>query len=82
MKKLLLASVALTALAATPAFARTQHSATMSADPANESYAAAATSGVTAQGPAIYAFGRYAGWDPDPNIRSQLLRESGDQTPD
>jgi hypothetical protein len=79
MKKLLLATVALTALAASPAFARTHHSATpMSADPADESYAAAPASGVTAQGPAVYAFGQYAGWDPDPNIRFQLLRDPGD----
>ena len=79
MKKLLLATAALTALAATPAFAKTHHSATtMSADPADEAYAAAPASGVTAQGPGIYAYGKYAGWDPDPNIRFQLLRDPGD----
>jgi hypothetical protein len=25
--------------------------------------------------PAVYAFGRYVGQDPDPNIRAQLLRD-------
>ena len=79
MKKILLVTAALTALAATPAFAKTHHSAKpMSADPADESYAAAPASGVTAQGPAVYSFGHYAGWDPDPNIRFQLMRDAGD----
>lgn len=79
MKKLLLMSVALMALAATPAFAKTHHSAKpMSADPADASYATAPASGITAQGPAVYSFGQYAGWDPDPNIRFQLMRDPGD----
>jgi len=76
MKKLLLATVALTALAASPAFAKTHHS-TMSADPEanSESASTGPASGLTTNGPAIYSDGVYAGWDPDPNIRFQLRRD-------
>ncbi len=76
MKKLLLTTIALAALAASPAFAKSHHStATTTADPADESYAAGPAAGLTSSGPAIYSNGQYAGWDPDPNIRFQLLRD-------
>jgi hypothetical protein len=71
MKKLLLA-VALTAVAASPAFAARHHRATTN-DPANQAYASAPGSDV------VIDNGRVIGADPDPFIRGQLLRE-GDQT--
>jgi hypothetical protein len=76
MKKLIIGtSLILATLAATPSFAATRH---MSAAPqpyaATDSYAAA-ESGLTVRGPAIIANGQYAGWDPDPTIRFQLLRD-------
>ena len=81
MKKLLLTAAALTMLAASPAFAKTHHSG-VPADPEANGYGASAAagpaSGVTVSGPAIYTYGEYGGWDPDPNIRFQLLRDPGD----
>ena len=80
MKKLMIGtSLLLATLAATPTFAATRHARVM----AQQSYAAdsayeanaAAPSGLTTQGPAVYAYGQYVGWDPDPSIRFQLLRD-------
>jgi len=35
---------------------------------------------LTVGGPAVYSVdGQYAGWDPDPNIRFQLMRDPGAQ---
>jgi hypothetical protein len=80
MKKFFIGtSLALATLAATPALAKTHHSSVQAASEANGYDAsAAADPSVTASGPAIYSFGKYAGWDPDPNIRFQLLRDPGD----
>jgi hypothetical protein len=78
MKKLAIgASLVLAALAASPSFAATRH---MSAA-AEQSYAAANNEPVTAEGgltvrePGVIANDVYRGWDPDPNIRFQLLRD-------
>jgi hypothetical protein len=82
MKKLVIGtSLALATLAATPSFAATHHSR-MSAPQTyggESAYGAnaAAESGLTASGPAIISNGQYAGWDPDPTIRFQLLRDPG-----
>ncbi len=79
MKKLLIGtSFLLATLAATPSFAASRHSqvrALQSYASGTEAYAAA--DGVTVSGPAIYAYGVYAGWDPDPAIRLQLARDPG-----
>lgn len=71
-------AMALAALAATPALAKSTHRQTA----AEQSYGASEPftpeeSGLTTRGPAIYSNGQYAGWDPDPNIRFQLLRDPG-----
>ncbi|HEY1310573.1 MAG TPA: hypothetical protein VGF02_06435 [Pseudolabrys sp.] len=78
MKKLAVTtSLVLAALAASPSFAATRH---MSAA-AEQAYAAANNEPVTAEGgltaaePAVIADDVYRGWDPDPNIRFQLLRD-------
>ena len=83
MKKLVIGtSLILATLAASPAFAAKYHAPTM----AQQSYAAAtsgdeayaqAHDGLTTQGPALYSYGVYAGWDPDPNIRLQLMKDPG-----
>jgi hypothetical protein len=66
MKKLLLTAVALTALAASPALAKTHH---MAAPASDGSYASAV-------GPsAVIVDGQMVGADPDPNIRFQLERD-------
>ena len=80
MKKLLIGtSLLLATLAATPSFAATRHvrvPAQQSYDNGNDAYAAA-ESGLTTNGPAIYSYGVYAGWDPDPNIRAELRKDPG-----
>ena len=80
MKKLLIGtSLLLATLAATPSFAASRH-VRMPAQPSHTSgydAYAAAEDGITAKGPAIYSYGVYAGWDPDPNIRYQLRRDPG-----
>ncbi len=81
MKKLLIGtSLLLASLAATPSFAATRHvraPAQQSYDNGSDSYAAA-ESGLTTNGPAIYSYGVYAGWDPDPNIRAELRKDPGE----
>ena len=82
MKKLIIGtSLALAALTATPSFAATRHSSMpaqqpYAADSSSEAYAAA-DSGLPIRGPAVITYGQYAGWDPDPAIRLQLLRDPG-----
>ncbi len=78
MKKLAIGtSLVLAALAASPSFAATRH---MSAA-AEQAYASANNEPITAEGglttrePAVIANDVYRGWDPDPNIRFQLLRD-------
>ncbi len=81
MKKLVTA-FALATLIATPAFAKTKYPRQAAApqavgSAAQSGYGAyAAANGVgTPYGPAVISYGAYAGWDPDPNIRAQLVRE-------
>lgn len=89
MKKLMTA-LALAALVASPALAGSSKSAdspkSKARMSAQQSYAAgntgydafaAADSGLTIGGPAIFVDGVYAGWDPDPAIRLQLMRDPG-----
>ena len=78
MKKLAIgASLVLAALAASPSFAATRHSNAA----ADEAYASVNNEPITAEGgltvrePAVIANDVYRGWDPDPNIRFQLLRD-------
>ena len=81
MKKFIIGtSLALAALAATPAFAATHHAHVSAAPAYPEGYDAnaASQSGLTVNGPAVFSNGQYAGWDPDPNIRFQLMRDPGD----
>jgi hypothetical protein len=71
------ASLVLAALAASPSFAASRHSSAA----AEQTYAAAnnepvtVNGGLTTRGPAVIADDVYRGWDPDPNIRFQLLRD-------
>ncbi|MBI4366337.1 MAG: hypothetical protein HY543_05915 [Deltaproteobacteria bacterium] len=69
------------AILATPAFAATNYSRTSAQQPlANGSRAyAAAESGLVTNTPALFSNGRYVGWDPDPAIRLDLLRQGPDQ---
>lgn len=83
MKKFtIVGSLMLAAFAATPALAATHHSRA----PVSQSYSqgyeanASADRGLTVSGPAVYSVdGQYAGWDPDPNIRFQLMRDPNTQ---
>jgi hypothetical protein len=78
MKKLIIGTtLALATLAATPSFAATHHTQGSAAQPYPEAYDAnaSADTGLTVNGPAVYSNGYYAGWDPDPNIRFQLMRD-------
>jgi hypothetical protein len=86
MKKFIIGgSLMLATLAAGPAFAATSHHSRASAtQPYPEAYDANAStdSGLTVGGPGVYSNGQYAGWDPDPNIRFQLMRDPGAQAGD
>lgn len=91
MKKMIITAMALATMAATPALAQNYRPADdggpMAASPAPSggrymrsdarygygAYAAAPVDMVG--GPAVYSYGRYAGWDPDPSIRLQLRRD-------
>jgi hypothetical protein len=76
------ASLVLAAFTATPTFAATMHHSRVSASQGYpEAYDANASADLdlTVGGPAVYANGQYAGWDPDPNIRFQLQRDAGAQ---
>lgn len=83
MKKFVISSaLVLAGFAASPAFAATTHHSRVSASQGySEAYDANASAdrNLTAGGPAVYANGQYAGWDPDPNIRFQLMRDAGAQ---
>jgi hypothetical protein len=72
MKKLLLAGVAVAAMAALPNLAQAASKA--------GAHAASARVPGTSAPPSTYVvydeYGRYAGADPDPNIRFQLHREA------
>jgi hypothetical protein len=74
MKKLVIGtSLAVAMLAASPSFAAVHHSRLSAQQPyATDAYAAADS---TAGRPAIVVNGVYAGWDPDPAIRLQLMRD-------
>lgn len=83
MKKLVIGtSLILATFAASPAFAAKVHARAVAPQPyatatsGDEAYAQA-RDGLTTQGPAIYSYGVYAGWDPDPNIRLQLMKDPG-----
>jgi hypothetical protein len=76
MKKVIIGiSLALAALTATPTFAATHHSRAMAQPYAGYDAYAAANNGTVINGPAVYSNGRYLGWDPDPAIRLDLLRQ-------
>jgi hypothetical protein len=82
MKRLIIGgSLILAALAGSPAFAAATHQSRVSASQAYpEAYDASASADrdLTISGPAVYSIdGHYAGWDPDPNIRFQLMRDPG-----
>lgn len=92
MKKLAIA-LAVTALAASPALAKSKQQQKSAAAPqadsyntqSDEAYAYAPQNGATnAPGmrPGVYQYGVYQGWDPDPNIRFQLLRVPNGQNVD
>jgi hypothetical protein len=69
--KLLSAVVSAAALLATPAFASKAHKKKVSGPDAHASRTQRAY-----DGNAIYGWaGQYRGWDPDPNIRFQLMRD-------
>jgi hypothetical protein len=75
MKKLLLTTVALAALAS-PALAKTHHSQATDAQASVQS--SAEEPGYLAANPnAAIDDGQVVGVDPDPNIRFQLLRDHG-----
>jgi hypothetical protein len=83
MKKLAIA-FAITALAVSPALAKTKHqqkdlTQTTSDPPGEAAYAYAPGDQPQMQGRSatisVYAYGRYQGADPDPNIRFQLFRD-------
>jgi hypothetical protein len=87
MKKTLTALI-LATLAASPAFAATKHSHMSTTPTANQSYAAEIeNSNNVENGNNVYANPRdpdvvisddvYAGRDPDPNVRAQLMRDPG-----
>lgn len=85
MKKFVIASaLVLAGFSATPTFAATVHRVSHIVAPQGygESYGAnarAVDNSLTSNGPGVFANGQYAGWDPDPNIRFQLLRDAGAQ---
>jgi hypothetical protein len=78
MKKFVIGASLILAMAATPALAKSRAQVT-----ADQAYAASTAnepvtadeSGLTTRGPAVISFDQYRGWDPDPNIRFQLLRD-------
>lgn len=85
--KTIAVALAIVALAASPAFAKTkQHQKTMQQNyvtsaESDNSYALA-NDAYTASGrrAGVYPYGAYQGWDPDPAIRLQLMRDPPDFT--
>jgi hypothetical protein len=83
IKKLVTAFV-LATLAATPALAKTYHPRKpVTAETtgfylaSKSSYGSYAAADAYSYGPAVVSYGVYAGWDPDPAIRLQLIRDPG-----
>lgn len=81
MKRLMI-GLALTAMIATPTLAQTYSAdARMANTHMRGTYSqgydayASADRGFVANGPVLYAGGQYLGWDPDPAIRADLLRQ-------
>lgn len=77
MNKIAIGASVIFALAATPALAKTYHSRTV----ANQAYGATENGSVTADesglpGHSPVSFDQARSWDPDPNIRLQLMRDS------
>ena len=85
MKKFVIASALVAAaFTATPTFAATVHRTSQIGGSQNftqgyDTNARATDSDLTSNGPGVFSNGQYAGWDPDPNIRFQLLRDAGAQ---
>jgi len=79
MKKLVIGTSLVLALAATPTLAANHHARVTSQSYGTDAYAAATVSGNVTGGPAVISNGKNLGWDPDPTIRLNLLRQ-GDQT--
>jgi hypothetical protein len=80
MKKLVIGSaLALAALTASPVFAATAYSRVSAQPSGSNAYAAAYNRDAVNGGPAVISNGKYLGWDPDPAIRHDLLRQ-GDPT--
>lgn len=83
MKKLIVTAIAFALLATTSALAQTSRTrtqapvATQRPNYSTGYEAYASVPGSNGQ-PGVYAFGRYLGWDPDPNIRFQLRRDIPD----
>ena len=78
MNKFVIGASLILAMAATPALAKTRaHSMSTQAysDALANEPVTADESGLTVKGPAVISFDQYRGWDPDPNIRFQLLRD-------
>ncbi len=77
MKKFVIGASLVLAMAATPALAKSHShvSADQTYAAANSEPVTADESGLTVKGPAVISFDQYRGWDPDPNIRFQLLRD-------
>jgi len=79
MKRLVLLAAVAAIAAATPALARDQHkvrhhTARHHAVPGG-AYASYGTYGVARTSQCVYVNGRYAGCDPDPNVRQSLVNE-------
>jgi len=85
MKKLAIA-LTITALAFSPALAKTKQQQKSIAPQGDEAYAYAPDNGATPMPgqftPGVYQFGVYQGWDPDPSIRFQLMRVPNGQNVD
>ena len=93
MKKLMITTMALATLAATPTLAQDYRTRPRAAPMASDSYYrgagpnygsyygagydayASVPDSTTGPQPGVYNYGKYLGWDPDPNIRLQLLRD-------
>jgi hypothetical protein len=88
MRTAILAALALTVAAGAPALAQTSYRAANDGGPTfsapasdahaqggHAAYAAAPVQSPTYNMPGVYSYGRYAGWDPDPSIRLELMRD-------
>jgi hypothetical protein len=77
MNKFVIGASLILAMAATPALAKSRTHVTPQtySDALANEPVTADESGLTVKGPAVISFDQYRGWDPDPNIRFQLLRD-------